>query len=53
MKHEAEKRQPTNCDPTGSPVQVVDMVKQGLTINVLGLGSTLLGIQALVGGARG
>ncbi len=29
--------------------QVVDMVTRGAMINLLGLGSTLLGIQALVG----
>ena len=30
-------------------VQVIDMVTKGVIINMLGLGSTLLGIQALVG----
>jgi hypothetical protein len=30
-------------------MQVMDMVTKGVIINILGLGSTLLGIQALVG----
>ena len=41
---------PPSFNPESPPLalQVIDMVTKGVIINVLGLGSTLLGIQALV-----